>query len=223
MTGGYRRIKLFSLMVALLVAGLAVVGGTWATSTSLNYMPGETASPLDNDPNKFGYNVKLLYHNGTDYVSAINENVFAEKLWCPGKTEVVYLRIKNNEPFPVDVSLVMDRNEAKETKLGEVLTAAWIKSSTTENLKEHVKALGSWNEFCIVATSNNIQMLTEDVTILENGQNQNVIQANQSIDVVLAIHMDESASSEYAALGIELNFILNVNSDEKPSSTPLAN
>lgn len=222
MTGGYRKIKLFSLMVALVALGLAVVGGTWASQDKLDYQDEKNIEYEKNE--HLDYAVELNYYNGTGYVTALGEgvNVFNGSAWCPGKTEIVYLQIKNKEGFPVDVALTLVPKEADNNKkrFGEVLTAAWLVSES--DLRETVTSTyKNWGEFSEEAKD--VKPLTNDVEVLKNGEAggmQNVILSSGAQYIALAVHMSESASSDYAKLGLNLSFNLRVNADQAPTTTP---
>lgn len=210
MTGGYRKMKLFSLMVALVVVGLAVVGGTWATQERVMY-----STPQETLPPEKEFAVVLKYYNKGEEEYKVpdgtkDNNVFSECIWCPGRTELVTLKIENNEQFAVDIDLQMLIDN--ESGLGNVLTAAWI--------VENTESYSSWYDFRDAASSNVSRLNVSPIKVLDgSGRNEYAIPANGKIEVELAVHMDESATSEYANLSIKIDFKMQVNADYEPGTT----
>lgn len=225
MTGGYRKIKLFSLMVALIVAGLAVVGGTWATQ--VNYAKKETAKP---HALKVEYQY-LSENNEWTTMNAATKNVFDGRTWCPGRTEIIYLKVHNNESVPVDVNLnlYMEANEFAET---ETMTMAWLTNASLEELEKEIDKCSNWDDFYKTAVTQSqskvngnenteiiaqVEVLDAKATKEESvlsGRNRNLVSAGQSYYIALAIHMDESTTSTYAGKTMSVKFKWQANSNE---------
>lgn len=216
MTGGYRRMKLFSLMVALIVAGLAVVGGTWATQVDYGSTSSEGES-IDTEGEDNKYAVDLQYWNGTNYVTVTDNSLFADSLWCPGRTEVVYMKIVNQEQFPVDVGLTMNVSDLDAGNLSEVLTAAWLLKE--KGGLEYADKPTNWGAFYEMAGTNVGELSSGSIPVVAGTHNEYVLAPDSGeLTIALAIHMDESATSDYASEGVDLDFILRVNADRKPGS-----
>jgi len=233
MTGGYRKMKLFSLMVALLVAGLAVVGGTWATLATVNYGVSETAKPHDLNVDISYFDSKGVEHS----MGANTKEVFSDRTWCPGRTEIVYLKVKNNEAFPIDMNLelVMEENQFAGAN---TMTMAWLTERDLSQLKTKIAACSDWIDFCDavgVQVANKRQQNTgvvipDQITVLKkskgeaekilSGHNQNLVEANNEYYVALAIHMAESATSTEAGKTMSVKFKWQANSNEFPTTQP---
>lgn len=232
MTGGYRKIKLFSLMVALIVAGLAVVGGTWAWGVNYSEQEKGFQRKIDDDQDTLNYNVSFLYHDGKNYEpSLLDGNVFNGINWCPGRTQIVYLKIENNEAFSVGVSIdmIVDENTFDGDMEYAVLYGQDLKAVGAEHPS-------SWENFAAKVAAQNVEL---DSTVAKSGVmkknesyrllyrqqlSQNLGQATESGTIgdetipagsdtyylALAIHMDESTTVQGSA---DVRFNIQVDAD----------
>lgn len=214
MTGGYRKIKLFSLMVALIVAGLAVVGGTWAWGVDYTRGSKEDLLPSDNSE----YNVAFQYYSGNDYTAAKATNIFSNisnAAWCPGKTEIIYLKLENNEKFPVSCTLSL---EVSNNQFDNVMSYACIKG--TDLKAANANHPPKWTEFYSMAQMNPIVLKDGSNILVER---QSLSFADTSGDdyyLALAIHMDENASSDYMGKSMSVQLKLQVDANYLPGATP---
>lgn len=204
MTGGYRKIKLFSLMVALIVAGLAVVGGTWASGVIYK---GEATHHEMN-------NVKFEYFNGSDYVS-VNEttNVFSNSVWCPGRTEVFYFRVQNGEDFPVDCDLYLD---VTDNELAGQLTLAVIDNDADWS-EDAQQRPGSWQAFS-KHESAQLTVLDTAKAYLVGERKSHLAKENAWDYITVAIHMHENTPSTYEGKQAGMKFRLQINATD-PQTT----
>ena len=208
MTGGYRRMKLFSLMVALIVAGLAVVGGTWATGALYDGEGKEV-------PDDTSYDVDLTYYNGKDYATIEDSvNCFGTGWWCPGKTQIVYLKVENRENFAVNATVAL--NVGESTFDPNVMEYAFYVADTS--LHNESDSPSNWSEFKIEAESN-------WGALVKNGSYKMIEQVELSDGqkvkyIALAIHMNENASNSNQNQSMELGFSIQIDSLFDPNGTP---
>lgn len=209
MTGEYRKIKLLSLMVALVVTGLAVVGGTWATG-ALYEGTGKDV------PKGTAYEVDLTYYNGEEYVptSGKDEQYFGTDWWYPGKTQIVYLKVENREDFAVMATVAL--NVGQSTFDSNVMEYAFYVAETP--LHNESASPSNWSEFKNEAESK--------WGALEQNKSYDMIkQVELSGDdkvryIALAIHMNENASYFSQNQFMELGFSLQIDSLLDPNGTP---
>lgn len=202
MTGGYRKIKLFSLVVALMMAGLAVVGGTWATGALYD---GEASDV----PQGTSYAVELKYYDGGNgYVSTAGNDVnyFGNDPWCPGKTQIVYLKVENNEDFAVNATVRL--NVGQSTLDDGVMEYAFY--TADQSLHDDSSKPSNWNEFKTRAGAG--------VGVLKENQSYEMIHqvgldaAKNAEYIALAIHMKESASNSNQNKSMSLGFSMQIDS-----------
>ena len=102
-----KRLLILLAALVLVCGGMAALSGTFASS--VNYNGPETEVIGDT------FNVDLQYWNGKNYVSLLkgNDQPFSDSsLWCPGRSELVYLRLISEEKFPINayLSLKVENN-----------------------------------------------------------------------------------------------------------------
>lgn len=213
------RFALLSAIVIVMAMGVMLVGNTFANRVEY----GDNGSdPLATNED---YHVYLKYSknknaDSDEYIMMDDtHHAFdASTLWCPGRTEIVYLEVVNNEVFPVDFSLSLNRtDEAGKQNFGNTLTYAVI-----DNYPDYAKESGhptKWTEFRNAAGT-----LTGTLT----GNHELLIREPLATygakhHLALAIHMDENADSDYMDAVMNLSFNLTVEANYKPGVTDLNN
>ena len=143
-----------------------------------------------------------------------NKPFSADTLWCPGRTEIITLRIDNNEDFPVECTLKMD---VSHTDFDDVLTYAVMNG----RLSTEANPPRNWNEFVALAGQETVLSAGEHTL-----QHQALLWPDNGNEkyITLAIHMDEGASSKYAStaenpvtLAMTLNLV--IDADMAPGQT----
>ena len=199
-----------SSAILVLALGVMLIGGTFAWG--VNYAENDQAEELTGNQ---GYHVDLQYRmKDSEYASLIGTNAAAftsDMLWCPGKTEIVYLKLKNEEAFPVDCTLSL---YVTNTGFDNTLTYAVIEELTPSS-EDHPK---NWSEFKDMANGD---------TVLSQGNHtlftrQPLAPSSGEYDLALAIHMAEDASSDYQRAEMYFNFKLQVEANFGPGATPAA-
>lgn len=211
--------KLLALLVTLvlLAAGLIAMGSTFAGQVNYD----DDMVVLNTNKNVMTYKVDIECYDpsatGNDpYVLSLmtNADVFTGNnvYWCPGKTEIVYLRITNNEKFPIDCSLDMN---VEESGFDNVLSYAVIPEDLKTGTVTHP---ANWREFMGAATVNG--------TLTVGSEDKNLLFENAPIEAggvryyAVAMHMDEKATSEYQGKTLEMTFDFRVNANYETGDTP---
>ena len=200
MNAGNKRLILLLLALSMLVCG--VIGGTLALNDSNDTMD---------------YNVKLLCYNPDTkeydlplYGESAYSPFATDVVWCPGYTEIVYLKLTNGEAFPVDCELDI---VVKENGFGKTLSYAVI-YGMQPTTKGHPT---NWVDFKAKA---NISKTLENSSYTVTSKVELDPGDRSSRYYALAIHMDENATNEYKNVSMEMNFLLNVTAEKEPGSTP---
>lgn len=192
--------KRISTKRALLLSGLALllcismlVGSTFAWFTDSVTSAGNkiVAGTLD---------VQLFMHNGTDYVDISNSDkpIFGEgslaqndagaTLWEPGKTQIVYLQVKNAGSLALKYNILVD---VTDNGLANALQYAILDGVTKEQADTYSAA--SWNDILAISGVQAGNVADGRIVASEHG----AIEPNGSDYFALAIHMDEEAGNEY--------------------------
>lgn len=202
--------RLGILLAALIVlgGGMLALNGTFATQ--VDYTGEKTV--LGNGQE---FNVSLEYFKDGEYVSLFDvAQPFSDSSkWCPGRSEIVYLRLSNKEQFPVSCSLTLN---VKENGFDEQLQYAILPGNLLADGAVHP---ASWSEF-VQATEKNAAVLTqgkhqliEEKTLLNPGEPNDQYLA-------LCIHMNEGADSSYQNKKLSMNFSLLLDANYEPGSEP---
>jgi len=199
------------LVMLILLAGAMLVGGTFAEQFTL-----DDKGPQDreNDTSAMDYAVTLSYFDADaavpGYVDMFTStgSVTDGLFWCPGRTEVIYLKVKSEEQFPVQAIVsVKAANVDGMAKFGNTLSYKVFDGiEQTDTLP-----VSSWAE-------------VTDETPLTVGENaielfrKELLPATSTGEhyVALAIHMDENADSQYRNAQMNLDFSLRVNANNEP-------
>ncbi|MBE5813682.1 MAG: hypothetical protein E7320_00560 [Clostridiales bacterium] len=200
-------------LLILLAAFVLVLGGMWA-------LRGTFASQVNyNGPEEkligSRYAVELQYWNGSDYVSLLGDNAqqpFTDgSAMCPGRSEIAYLRVTNNEKFPIDTILSLDVTASgfDSTISYAVLEGDWVNNPNQP---------ASWSEFATKANGSKVLSVAKhELLKLEP------LAAGETRWLAVCIHMDESATSAYQNKRMEMKFDLRMNANYKPDEDPANN
>ena len=216
------RFALLSAIVIVMAMGVMLVGNTFANQ--VDYTSTETSLDSVDGYKDKNYSVALDYtrtRNGEYNNSMLNGGVAAfnqSTLWCPGRTEIVYLKLTNTERFATSCSLSLD---VGASGFDNTLTYAVI-DNLESNSTSHPT---NWLNFETIAA--NAQRDTEEVktgTLTGNTAYpllyRELLATNETHYLALAIHMDEGADSTYQGKTMNLEFTLTVDADYKPGETP---
>lgn len=228
------RKKTVFIMAALIVlaVGVALVGNTLATS--INRESGEETELSIDDGT---YNVDVFYRDAKGNYVSLSENdgaSFAKDMfWCPGRTEIAYLRIMNNEKFVVEcaplLSVSIDDTTTQAAKLGDVLEFAVIDGlKSPADLKEYSNwaafknSANSANSDAVKGGSGKLEVGTYEAFDKVNGKTMMYPLSSQGGEAyfALAIHMDENASNDYQKAELNLKINLKVDANHKPGADP---
>ena len=218
MNAANKRPLLLVLTLAILLCGAMALGGTWATNFTAEGTQDTTTYGSDNTLN---YNVAVKY--GTSATNAYildfsaNSKPFTNNtLWCPGKTEIVYFQVTNNENFVVQC--VMDLF-VTENGFDNMIKYAVISND--------IKTLGnppaSWTEFveqAVNSQSSVLQVCSTTDTDIKNPVFTVDLAPNASQCYALAIHMEELTPNKYQNEALNMNIRFRVNANYIPNETP---
>lgn len=209
-----RRPVFLSAAILTILLGTAFVGSTFASGVNYNTQK--------QDPLARHYNVAFEYLNGSLYVPMQSSAALTDDmLWCPGKTEIVYLKLTNNELFPVGCSLKLN---VTTNDFDDMFTYAVIE----EDLKSASDHPGNWTGFCRAASKTGTLRVGEHN--LRNGDPEKhedtiLLPKGSSHCMAVAIHMSEQATSAYSSSKndektMNFEFVLQVNANFEPGETP---
>ena len=199
--------KLFLLIALVVLAvGVTALSGTFASGVDTS----GTAEPV-NSP----FQVALTYYDywSDDQGAKPLNVVFDENFpWCPGRTEILYLTLTNNEKFPVECGLTM---AAGKSELNDVFTYAVLKN-LQRNDANHPQ---DWDNF----KSSIVYEVIQPESKMTQGDllayPLTVLNAGETVYFAVGLHMSESATNEYANKQLPLTFILRVNANYEPGTT----
>ena len=194
---------LLSSIIALLICITMLLGTTFAWFT-------DSATSAGNVIQTGTLDVQLLMYNGTDYVdiSESDKAIFGEgglinewepdtdMLWEPGKTQIVYLAIKNDGDLSLKYNILID---ITDNNLIGALEYAIIDGAT--NADAQALGIASWGD---ITATDDVQtgLIAAGRTIAaENGK----LQPEGYDYFALAVHMSESAGNEYKNKDITLD------------------
>ncbi len=190
---------------ALLMSGLALlmcvsmlIGSTFAWFT-------DSVTSAGNKIQAGTLDIQLLMHDGSDYADisesgkpifgpgSVAQDVNAETLWEPGKTQVAYLAIKNNGNLDLKYKVALNVVNPDDGKdLYKVMKYDIIENATYGS----VSAWNATDAQSVVPGTNATQ--ANDVELKAGAEHY----------FALAVHMDEMAGNEYQ--GGQVNFDLTV-------------
>jgi len=208
-----RKPVFLSAAVLAILLGSVLIGSTFASG--VDYENTHRQPPLGENEN---YKVALEYHDGSSgYVSMQSAAALTkDTLWCPGRTEVLYIRLTNTEEFPTSCTLTLN---VKDSGFGDTLTYAVIEGDLLEKSAEYRPK--SWSDFLSKARGGKDEVLSVGAhTLLERAA---LDPKAGTRHLAIAIHMDENARSDYASQTMNLDFVLHVDANYKPGETPNPN
>lgn len=211
MTKKSKKFFLLIVLVILAVTGLAL-GGTFATEETLT-LTGEK-NQLEDGKN-FNVSAEFIHSNNGDagYTDLLNAPAFHDAAkWCPGRTEIIYLRLTNEEAFPVSATVQM---HVTETGFDDVLSYAVIEEDLLANNKAAHPT--SWDAYAQKAGNENVHVLAKATHTL---MDKVTLIPDQPRYLALAIHMDESATSRYEKKDLNMHFSLRYDANYAPGETP---
>lgn len=218
-TGRKKTVFILAALIVLAV-GVTLMGNTLANGVTKN---NSAVNAGDNYNVLFQYrNPQKEYVNVPQDASAENVNAVTEGMfWCPGRTEIIYLKLDNQELFATEGTVSVD---VYGSGFGETLTYAVIHGET-------LPQLSSWKEFLDKASESNKLVAGSSKA---NAKNY-VLLSNQPLDIqsaenpaandyyiAFAIHMDENASNAYQNNSIYIDLKLQVDANYKPGVNPSA-
>ncbi len=197
------------LALALLALGLAALSGTFASTVDYNTEKKNVAE------NKSYYvDVQYVHSNsGTaEYADLLNTTAFSDSSkWCPGRTEIIYLKLTNKEAFPINCTVDLN---VTESEFDSVLSYSVMEGDLLYNNKENHPT--SWADYVSKAGNLSTVLSKGKYTLLE----EETLIGNAPCYLALAIHMDENATSEYENKTLKMNFILRYDAMYEPGEIP---
>jgi len=211
---GYRKASTLTLVMLVLLAGALLVGATFAERVELT----GAVEKMQQGTDAFDYQVELSYYDKTagDYRSLLEpEASFTQGMfWCPGRTEIAYLKVSNGEEFPVKVTLTMDAERVKDAQGKDVQDFGSTLSYAVLDQQEHDQplAFASWDDLKASAKPLTIGKGHSVITIDPLGY-----ATGSKHYVAIAIHMDENADNLYQNAQMNLKINMRVDSDQDPT------
>lgn len=202
--------KLF-LLIALVVlaAGVTALSGTFASTVDYNTEKEDVAE------NK-SYNVDVQYvhsnSSSTEYADLLSTTAFSDSSkWCPGRTEIIYLKLTNKEAFPINCTVDLN---VTESEFDSVLSYSVMEDDLLSNNKENHPT--SWADYVEKANQQpKPKVLSKGKhTLLE----KETLIGNDPCYLALAIHMDENATNDYENKVMKMNFSLRFDADYAPGT-----
>lgn len=199
--------RLVILLAVLVIAcgGLFALNGTFAGQVTY-----DDEQVVLTDGN---FNVDLEYLSGGSYVSLFSGNAqpFPESSkWCPGRSEIVYLKLSNAEAFPVECSLSL---KVKDNGFDDVISYAVITEELVPGSEAHP---GSWADF--------VSRAADSAAVLADGIHQltdlQLLMPGDKCYIALCMHMSEEATSQYQNKQMNLQFALRTNANYQPGANP---
>lgn len=200
-------------LLILLAAFVLVLGGMWALRGTFASMVNYSGNKEELTGNR--YAVELQYWNSSDYVSLLGDNAqqpFTDgSAMCPGRSEIAYLQLTNNEKFPIDTILSLDVASSgfDSTISYAVLEGDWV------NNPDHP---ASWSKFAAQANGSKVLSVAKHELL-----KLKPLAAGETRCLAVCIHMDESATSAYQNKRMEMKFDLRMNADYEPGVVPVNN
>ena len=210
------------LAVLVLAAGIVMAGNTFATQVDKTSEKETAYTGADS------YDVDIAYYTGKDaagnpqYQSLKTKDATFSQgmIWCPGRTEIAYIKITNHELFPVECApiLVTTVPENESVELGNVLKFA-VKNGLATPAAMNA---ANWQAFLSQAEVSGKLTAGKYPTLkpVNNQQAMYPLAPNESACFALAIHMDETASDIYQEAALDLQIILDVDANYKPGVDP---
>lgn len=212
----HRKTSTLMLVLLVLLAGAMLIGGTFAETFRLDDKGQQT---LENNQPGMDYAVTLKYYDADaatpDYYPTLSagEEITDSLFWCPGRTEIIYLKVENAEEFPLEAEISLKAQDVTgRAKFDNTL------SYVVFDGLEYGKPLpvSSWSQV------NNARPLTTGTTQIPLVETNMLATQGNVHYLALAIHMDEKASNAYQNAQMSLDFTLRVNANHAPGFDPNA-
>lgn len=207
-TGRKKTVFILAALIVLAL-GVALVGNTLATG--INRENGANVIDASSD-----YKVDFQYYDFNaetpaykDAKTASQNDITEGMFWCPGRTEIVYLRLDNQQVFPVEATLSVN---VSGSGFGDTLTYAVVTG------KAHKDHSNNWNGFYNQATQKGTLKTSNQYTLLDKHL-LSLDGADADADecyIAVAIHMDENASNEYKNDTLNISFKLQIDANYTP-------
>ena len=202
--------KLFLLIALVVLAvGVTALSGTFASTVDYNTEKEDVA-----ENKSYDVDVQYVHSNSgsTEYADLLSTTAFSDSSkWCPGRTEIIYLKLTNNEAFPINCTVDLN---VTESEFDSVLSYSVMEGDLLYNNKENHPT--SWADYVSKAGNLSTVLSEGKHTLLE----KETLVGNTPCYLALAIHMDENATSEYENKTLEMNFILRYDAMYEPGKIP---
>lgn len=215
---GNKKLLVVLLALALFACSVMALGGTFATQ--VDYLNKDLEKDFSYNK-KLDYNVDIQFYapeGNEEYKDFLKVSPLNGTVWCPGYTKIVYLKVTNNEAFPVDCELGMT---VDQSGFGETLKYAVI-YGLKPNAEDHPSDWKSFNnranETGTLIKQGNLETKDYSHTVFDRAVFASSETNSQYF--ALAIHMDENATNQYQNAELDLTFHFRVNADNKPSPEP---
>ncbi len=208
------RKALWSSIVALLLCFTMLMGATFAWFT-------DNVSSTGNRIQAGDLEVDLIMYDGSEYVSIGGDDgdIFSQAAggnginWEPGKTEIVYLGVKNNGSLALKYNILLN---IKDYGLAGALEYALIDGA---NAIDNALTGNNWEEVKSEAKEQVGAVLAGEHVVAQNGVLDEIIKAEDPRTVAdgdrevnyfaLAVHMKEEATNEFENKSIVIDVIVN--------------
>lgn len=213
---GNKKLLAVLLALTLLACSVMALGSTFATQVKYE---GKEESLAGNGALDYKVDLQFYAPDGeTQYQNFLTTSPLNGTVWCPGYTKIVYLKVTNNENFPVDceLGLTVDKNGFGET----------LKYAVIYGLKPNAEESPSdWKAFYNEAHVNGTLKVQDNLTDRDYSHivfDRVALATGDAAShyFALAIHMDENATNQYQNAELELTFNFRVNADYETGVNP---
>ena len=201
---------LILLAILMLTVGALALSGTFAAEENLalegtaETLTGQTAFDVQV--------VRRLADGSTHNMSTDGAMLTKDVLWCPNRTEILYLEYTNNEAFPVQISLNMN---VTQNQFGDLFSYTVIPGLKADDANHPA----DWNAFSGSAAVTHQGVLNGSaLPVLK----EITLQPGETKVCALGVHMSHEASSDFANKQMSLDFVLTVNANYEPGQVPAA-
>lgn len=211
MTNNTTRKALLLSTLSLLLCFAMLLGTTFAwftdsvTSSGNRIQAGNLEIDLLMYKTKDGNYVPIANGQGDIFSEATGNGI----LWEPGKTEIVYLGVKNNGTLALKYNIILDIIDGG---LIGSLKYAILDGAKADNLS----AVDSWEAIQGIQGVQIGDVTAGTITVAENGRLAEIADGtNGETDFfALAVHMDENVGNEYQGKTVTFNVLVNATQAE---------
>ena len=198
-------------VLALILCFTMLIGTTWAwftdsvTSGKNRIVAGNLDVDLVMDKEENGTYVSIANEEGVIFgVGSIAQNNSANTLWEPGKTQIVYLGVKNAGTLALKYNMLID---VKDEGLIGALEYAFIDGAKAADLS----AANKWTDIKSAPGVVVADVVAGRTTAAQNGVLDEIAKgiADETDYFALAVHMKEDAGNEYKNKGISIDVVVN--------------